>query len=164
MYLLMAEKANMLLKKYQVQQFPIPTDLIEHIITSEGIDIRITKYLKRAMFCDNVIYIRPAVEHSYRREYLVHETAHIYHSGNTALLDPIVVDKFEGQANAFAAYFLMPAGLFENHLARGENDYTLAESFGVKQQLVKARKALSRGLIESGHFKRLMEEIQHLWS
>ncbi len=132
MYFLMAEKANQLLHKYQVQEFPVPLDIIEHVIYSEGIDIQITKYLTHALFCDNVIYIGQALENSCRREYLVHEAGHMYHAGNAALLSPVVVDKNESQAKAFAAYFLMPVGVFEAHLARGENDYSLGEAFGVK--------------------------------
>jgi Zn-dependent peptidase ImmA (M78 family) len=153
MYLLMAEKANQLLHKYQVKEFPVPLDVIEHIIYNEGISIQITKYLTRALFCDNVIYIGQALENSCRREYLVHETAHMYHAGNTALLDPITVDKNEAQAKAFAAYFLMPVGVFEAHLAKGENDYALEEAFGVKQELIQYRKLLSKALLESGNYE-----------
>ncbi len=163
MYLLMAEKANRLLKKYQVQEFPISLELIEHILNSEGINIQITRYLKRAVYCDDIIYIGQALGPSCCREYLVHETAHSYHYGNTALLDPVSVDKYESQACAFTAYFLMPVGLFESYLACGENNYTLAELFGVKQDLIETRKLLSCGLIESGIYYRLKEEIQHLW-
>jgi hypothetical protein len=50
----MAEKANQLLHKYHIKTFPIPIDIIENIITSESINIEITKYLKisqkRAVF------------------------------------------------------------------------------------------------------------------
>jgi Zn-dependent peptidase ImmA (M78 family) len=154
MYLLMADKANKLLYKYRVQEFPIPLDTIEYIIHSEDIDIQITKCLNRALFCNNVIYISPNLERSYLREYLVHEAGHMYHAGNTAFLDPIVVDKNEGQARAFAAYFLMPIGIFELYLARGENDHSLGEIFGVKQELVRIRKILSHSLIESGNYDR----------
>ena len=73
------------------------------------------------------------------------------------------MDKNESQAGAFTAYFLMPVGLFESYLACGENNYTLAELFGVKQSLFETRKLLSGGLIESGIFNRLKKEIQHLW-
>jgi len=93
MHLLMAQKANQLLHKYQVREFPVPLDIIERVIYSEGISIQITKYLTRALFCNDVIYIGQALENTCRREYLVHEAAHMYHAGNTALLDPITVDK-----------------------------------------------------------------------
>ncbi|WP_073093528.1 ImmA/IrrE family metallo-endopeptidase [Thermosyntropha lipolytica] len=119
MHLLMAEKANQLLHKYQIRDFPVPLDIIERVIYSKGISIQITKYLTRALFCDNTIYIAQALENSCRREYLVHEAAHMYHASNTTLLDPITADKNEAQARAFAAYFLMPIGIFETHLARG---------------------------------------------
>ena len=163
MYQLMAEKANKLLVKYQVSEFPISLETIEHILISEGINIQITSYLKRALYCDNVIYIGEALEQSCYREYMIHETAHTYHYGNTALLDPVIVNKNEGQARAFAAYFLMPIGLFEKYLACDENNYSLAESFGVNQELIETRKSLSQGLINSGMFYKLREEMQHLW-
>ncbi|NLK53067.1 MAG: ImmA/IrrE family metallo-endopeptidase [Syntrophomonadaceae bacterium] len=154
MYLLMAEKATQLLRKYQVKEFPIPLDVIEHILLSEGIDIQIAKYLNRAVFCDNTIYIGQALDNSCRREYLVHEAGHVYHAGNTALLDSFTMDKNEAQAQAFAAYFLMPIGVFEAHLARGETDYALGEIFGVKQELVAYRKELSKALAEGGCYNR----------
>jgi len=155
----MAEKANQLLYKYQVKEFPVPLDVIEHIIYNEGIDIQITKYFNRALFCDNVIYIGQALENSCQREYLVHEVAHIYHTGNTALLNPITVDKNEAQAKAFAAYFLLPVGIFEAYLARGENDYTLSEIFGVNRELIEFRKFLFQSLADSGNYERLRYKI-----
>ena len=151
MNLLMAEKASQLLQKYQVKDFPIPLDTIEHIILSEGIDIQITKYLNRALYYDNTIYIGQALESHCYRECLVHEAGHQYHAGNAALLNPFTIDKNEAQAQAFAAYFLMPIGIFETHLAHGEADYTLSKIFGVKQELVLFRKKLSRALLERGY-------------
>jgi len=121
MYLLMAEKANKLLHKYQVIEFPVPLETIEHVIYNEGISVQITKYLTHALFCDDTIYIAQGLENLHMREYMLHEAGHMYHAGNTALLDPLVVDKNEAQAKAFAAYFLMPVGVFEAHLARGES-------------------------------------------
>ena len=153
MFLLMAEKANQLLRKYLVKDFPVPLDVIDRIVYSEGIDIQITKYLNCALFYDNIIYIGQALENSCQREYLVHEAAHMYHAGDAALLNPLTIDKNEAQAKAFAAYFLMPIGVFEAHLAREENDYTLGETFGVKQELVQHRKVLSKALLESGSYE-----------
>ena len=150
MYLLMAEKANQLLQKYQVKDFPIPLEIIEHIIYSEGIAIQITKYLNRALLYDNVIYIGQALDSFCCRECLVHEAGHTYHAGNTALLNSATNGKNEGQAQAFAAYFLMPIGIFEAYLAQGETDYTLSETFGVNQELVAYRKILLKALLESG--------------
>lgn len=159
MFLNMAEKANKLLQKYQVKDFPVPTDIIEQIIYNEGISIEITKYLKKSLYHEDggskVIYIGHALQNSLYREYLLHETAHMYHYGNTALQDPILIDKNEGQAQAFAAYFLMPIGIFEQYLAQGESDYNLSEIFGVTMDLVSFRKELSLDLIEGGDYERL---------
>lgn len=159
MYLNMAEKANQLLEKYQVKDFPVSIDVIEQIICNEGIDIEITKYLKKGLYHEDggskVIYIGQALENNLYRECLLHEAAHMYHYGNTALQDPIIFDKNEAQAKAFAAYFLMPIGIFEQYLARGENNYSLSEIFGVTQELVQYRKELSKSLIEGGAYSRL---------
>lgn len=151
MHLLMAEKANHLLYKYQIREFPIPLEIIERVILGEGIDIKTTKYLNHALYYNNTIYIGQALESFCHREYLVHEAGHNYHAGNTALLNPLTFDKNEAQAEAFAAYFLMPIGVFEKHIAWGETDYALSEIFGVKQELVLIRKKLSRALWEGGH-------------
>lgn len=165
MYLNMAVKANQLLRKYKVKVFPVPTDIIEQIIYNEGISIEITKYLKKGLYYENgrkkVIYIGHALKNKIYRECLMHETAHIFHHGNTALMDPILIDKNEGQAHAFAAYFLMPVGVFEQYLAQGENDYSLAEIFGVTQELVEYRKELSKSLIESGEYVNLCLNFFH---
>lgn len=159
MFLFIAEKVNALLHKHQVKEFPVPLEIIERIICSEGIDIRITKYLNRALYCNNTIYIGQALDNFCRREYLVHEAGHAYHAGNTTLLDPISVDKAEAQAQAFAAYFLMPIGIFEAYLARGETDYALGEIFGVKQELVIYRKELSKALAESN----CLEQVRYIF-
>lgn len=159
MYTLMAEKANRLLNKYKVKSFPVSIDVIEKIISNEKISIQITKYLKKGLYYENagskVIYIGKSLDNSLCRECLLHEVAHMFHYGNTALLAPPVVHKNEGQAQAFAAYFLMPIGVFETYLAKGENDYTLSEIFGVTQELVLYRKKLSQSLIEGGSYKQM---------
>jgi len=163
MYINMAEKANNLLCKYKIRQFPIPIEIIEHIIISEGISIEITKYLKKGMYHEEagskVIFIGQALENRRCREYLIHETAHMYHYGNAALMDPIQVEKNEGQAQAFAAYFLMPIGVFEYYLEREENDYALSEIFGVTQELVVFRKGLTAALVEGNEYERLRYNI-----
>lgn len=159
MHLLMAEKANQLLHKYQIKDFPIPIDIIEQIICNEGIGIEITKYLKKALYyeCGNnrTIFIGYIRNEKFQRELLVHEAAHMYHCGNVALLDPIVIDKNESQAQAFAAYFLMPIGIFEKYWAQNESDYALAEAFGVMIELVQFRKKLGWALWEAGEYERL---------
>lgn len=161
----MLEKATILLKKYHIIEFPIPLALIEEIILKEGIKLQITKYLKRSFYYEDskekIIYLGQKVKQTCQlREYLIHETAHIYHCGNTALLSPLVVDKNESQAQAFAAYFLMPLGIFEAYIAIGENDYNLSEKFGVTQELVGYRKKLLSSIIESCYY----EQVKHNYS
>ena len=159
----MLEKATMLLQKYCITEFPIPVDLIEDIIFKEGIKLQLTKYLKKGFYYEDseekIIYLGSKIHQTSKlREYLIHETAHMYHCGNTTLLPPLVVDKNESQAKAFAAYFLMPLGIFEKYLVKGKNDYRLSELFGVTQDLVRYRKRLSKALIESGSYEQLLKK------
>lgn len=159
----MLKKATTFLEKYNIIEFPIPIDIIKNIISHEGIKIEVTKYLKKSSYYEDsnskIIYLGcKGCKINYscqQREYLVHETAHIYHCGNTALLPSLVIDKNEGQAQAFAAYFLMPFGLFEVYLTKGENEYDLSERFGVTQELVRYRKKLLKSILESGYYKQL---------
>ncbi|WP_213975263.1 ImmA/IrrE family metallo-endopeptidase [Tepidanaerobacter acetatoxydans] len=156
----MLEKATRLLWKYDIKEFPVPVDAIEETIFKEDIKLSITKYLKKSFYYEDskskIIYLGHKVKATYKqREYLLHETAHMYHNGNTALLTSVVIHKNEGQAQAFAAYFLMPIGVFETYLAKGENDYALSEIFGVTQELVLYRKELSQSLIEGGSYEHM---------
>lgn len=163
MYLNMAEKANQLLHKYRIKIFPIPVDTIENIIISEGINIEITKYLKNGIYLESnnskTIYIGCALENTLKRECIVHEAAHMYHYYNTALSDSTFLDKNEKQAQAFAAYFLMPVGVFEAHVSQNKNDHELAETFGVTQELITFRKELSRTLLETGIYEYVKYDI-----
>ena len=157
MYLQMLEKAIILLQKYNITEFPIPIDVIEEIIFKEGVKLQITKYLEKAFYYEDskekIIYLGHKVKATYQqREYLLHETAHMYHCGNTALLPSLVVDKNESQAEAFAAYFLMPFPVFETCLAKGENNFQLSQRFGVTQDLVRCRMKLLESLIENGYY------------
>nr|WP_237268873.1 ImmA/IrrE family metallo-endopeptidase [Thermoanaerobacterium thermosaccharolyticum] len=61
-------------------------------------------------------------------------------------------NKYEMEAQAFAAYFLMPIGIFEKHLELEKNDYELSHDFGVTLELVKFRKDLTKALIDSGEY------------
>lgn len=161
----MLKKATILLQKYSIIEFPIPVDVIEDIIFKEGIKLQITKYLKKAFYYEDnkekIIYLGHKVKATYQqRKYLLHETAHMYHCGNTALLPPLVVDKNESQAKAFAAYFLMPFGIFELYIAKGESDFNLSERFGVAPDLVGYRKNLLKSIMESGYY----EQVKHNYS
>nr|WP_257789825.1 ImmA/IrrE family metallo-endopeptidase [Thermoanaerobacterium thermosaccharolyticum] len=68
-------------------------------------------------------------------------------------------DKYEMEAQAFAAYFLMPIGIFEKHLELEENDYELSQDFGVTLELVKFRKDLTKALIDSGEYNLLVYSL-----
>lgn len=156
----MLKKATILLKKYHIIEFPIQLVLIEDIILKEGIKLQITKYLKRSFYYEDskekIIYLGQKVKQTCQlREYLIHETAHIYHCGNTALLPPLVVDKNESQAKAFAAYFLMPFGIFEVLIEKGESNFNLSERFGVAPELVGYRKNLLKSIMESGYYEQV---------
>ncbi len=72
----------------------------------------------------------------------------------------IVVDKQEQQAEAFAAYFLMPVYVFEEALKYCSNDYELAEEFGVMVEFVQFRKKLTEALIHDGYFDEQFTELK----
>jgi Zn-dependent peptidase ImmA (M78 family) len=71
-----------------------------------------------------------------------------------------VINKQEMQANAFAAYFLMPVYVFEESLKLGRSDYDLAEEFGVTVNFVRFRKELTEALIHGGYFDEMLEQIE----
>ena len=79
----------------------------------------------------------------------------MYQGSNHFRNDYSINAKNEAQANAFAAYFLMPVYVFEEAMTYTENDYELAEEFGVTAQFVKYRKKLTEGLLLDGYFNEL---------
>lgn len=154
MYFTMAQKANKLLLKYNIINFPINIDIIEYIIENEGLEIEFTDSIKNAVIIDNTIYMnKPDNTHDYR-SFVIHEYGHYtYQCGNIEYLPN--KNKYEMEAQAFAAYFLMPIGIFEKHLELEENDYELSQDFGVTLELVKFRKSLTKALIDSGEYNLL---------
>lgn len=64
----------------------------------------------------------------------------------------IIVKKQEKQAEAFAAYFLMPVYIFEEALKYCSSDHELAEEFGVTVTFIRFRKQLTEALINDGYF------------
>lgn len=163
MHVLMAEKANAILLRYNISSFPISIETIEYIIEKENIHLEYTKYLKKALYLEEnkkrYIYVGFEKNMDKLREYLVHEYGHTYHCGNFYFLNKIVIAKNEAQAKAFCAYFLMPIGIFEQYWKQDDNDYFLSESFGVVISLVRFRKQLSISLIESGEYERLRYDL-----
>jgi len=153
MYLLMAQKANALLNKYNINEFPVPVYIIEQIITNEKYKIQVLKHLKTtAAIIGNNVLVGNVPDSKYR-EYLVHESCHIqYHTGNQTNKNKWQVAKEEAQAKAFAAYFLMPLGVFEKAMKECECDYCLSEEFGVDIGLVRFRKHLTQELLENGYY------------
>jgi len=156
MYIMMAQKANVLLKKHNITEFPVPVHIVEQIIIEKKYKIQILKHLRdKAVTIDDAVLVGTASGSGYR-ECLVHESCHIqYHAGNQLQKNKWQVAKDEGQAQAFAAYFLMPLGIFEAAMRENECSYYLSEEFGVTVELVEHRKHLLISLLESGEYSML---------
>ncbi|WP_196793646.1 ImmA/IrrE family metallo-endopeptidase [Thermoanaerobacterium thermosaccharolyticum] len=154
----MAQKANKLLLKYNIVNFPINIDIIEYIIENEGLEIEFTSSIKKAVIIDNTIYMNKPDNMSDYRSFVIHEYGHYtYQCGNIEYLSN--KNKYEMKAQAFAAYFLMPIGVFEKHLELNQNDYELSHDFGVTLELIKFRKDLTKALIDSGEYNLLVYSL-----
>ncbi|MPW26437.1 ImmA/IrrE family metallo-endopeptidase [Alkalibaculum sp. M08DMB] len=152
MFFRMLQRANFLLTEYQIFDFPIQLDTIDQIIKDLNIKIIIKNNLKSSMYLDGELTIGDYVSQQYR-ENLIHEVCHItQHAANAFNNDNTTIAKNEAQANAFAAYFLMPVFIFESDLSQGCNDFELSENFGVNIEFVRYRKTLTESLIHIGYF------------
>jgi hypothetical protein len=159
MYYNMLNKAIYLLTEYQIFDYPIDKDTIEQIILDNHLKLVVLKNLCSTV-CINDTILLPKTQNNAFRESVVHEIGHtLYHYGNSLLKNKIIVNKQEKQANAFAAYFLMPVYVFEEALKYCSNDYELAEEFGVTINFVKFRKELTESLINDGYFDEQLEQI-----
>lgn len=159
MYYNMLNKAIYLLTEYQIFDYPIDKDTIEQIILDNHLKLVVLKNLCSTV-CINDTILLPKTQNNAFRESVVHEIGHtLYHYGNSLLKNKILVNKQEKQANAFAAYFLMPVYVFEEALKYCSNDYELAEEFGVTVDFVKFRKELTESLINDGYFDEQLEQI-----
>lgn len=153
MFLRMLQRANYILTEYQIFDFPVPLEVIEQIITDMNIKIIINKYLKTSLFVEGEILTGQKRPSLYREDF-THEICHIqYHPTNTYMIDKIILAKNEAQAQAFAAYFLMPVFIFESDLMEGLSDYELSENFGVTIDFVRYRKTLTEGLLNINYFE-----------
>lgn len=152
MFLRMLQRANYLLTEYQIFGFPVPIDIIDQIIIDMNIKIIIKSNLKSSMYLDGELSIGIYDPEQYRED-LIHEVCHItQHAANAFNHDNVTIAKNEAQANAFAAYFLMPVFIFESDLSQGCNDFELSENFGVNIEFVRYRKTLTESLIHIGYF------------
>lgn len=159
MYIRIAQKANALLYQYKIKEFPIPYYIIEQIFEDQNIKIVLRNNLKFAAVIGDELLIRKCSGSDYRHM-LSHEYLHVNeHVGNYFTKDRTVIAKDEAQANAFAAYFLMPVGMFEESLKHSANDFELAEEYGVTIELVQLRKELTKALLESGQLYLLKKAI-----
>lgn len=159
MYYNMLNKAIYLLTEYQIFYYPIDKDTIEQVITDKNLKIITLKNLSSTICVDDTI-LMPKTQNNAFRECVVHELGHaICHCGNSLLKEKAVVNKQEMQANAFAAYFLMPVYVFEEALKYCSNDYELAEEFGVTPEFVQFRKKLTEALLYDGYFDESVTEL-----
>lgn len=157
MYYNMLDKAMDLLIEYKIYDYPVDKDTIEQVILDKELKIIVLKNLSSTVYINDTILL-PKIENKAFREDVAHELGHaISHCGNSLLKTKTVIRKQEMQADAFAAYFLMPVYVFEEALKYCSNDYELAEEFGVTVNFVKFRKKLSEALINDGYFDETLE-------
>lgn len=159
MYYNMLNKAIYLLTEYQIFEYPIDKDTIEQMILDSHLKL-VTLNSLSSTVCINDVILTPKSQNKAYRENVVHEIGHAQcHCGNSLLKSKIIVDKQEQQAEAFAAYFLMPIYVFEEALKYCNSDYELAEEFGVTVKFVQFRKKLTEALMYDGYFNELSELI-----
>jgi hypothetical protein len=156
----MLNKAIYLLTEYQIFDYPIDKETIEQVISDKHLKLITLKNLSTTIYIDDTI-LMPKTQNNAFREDVVHELGHaFFHYGNSILKEKTVISKQEMQANAFAAYFLMPVYVFEESLKLGRSDYDLAEEFGVTVNFVRFRKELTEALIHDGYFDEMLEQIE----
>lgn len=98
------------LETNNIKDIPIPIYAIEQIIIDHDFDIVIIPTLKKSCVFDQTLFVANLPDAEFRIS-LAHELGHI-------LLHNFFIysSQAEAQANAFAAYFLMPPGMFEKDL------------------------------------------------
>lgn len=153
MYYRMLNKAIYLLTEYQIFDYPISKDIIEQIIYDNNLKHVVLNNMSTSCCIEDTI-LTPKLDDAAYRETMLHELGHANnHVGNALLKNKLILSKEEKQAQAFAAYFLMPVHVFEELLKLEYNDYELAEEFGVDVEFVKFRKELSEALRNDGYFE-----------
>lgn len=157
MYYRMLNKAIYLITEYQIFDYPIDRDTIAQIILDNNLKhVTLNKLTTSCVINDTIL--SPSLCNKDYRETMIHELGHAsYHVGNALHKNKLVLSKEEKQANAFAAYFLMPVYVFEELIKLGYNDFELAEEFGVNVEFVKFRKELTERLMHDGYFITNME-------
>ncbi len=161
MYYNMLKKAIYLLTEYQIFDYPINKETIEQVISDKNLRIITLKNISTTLYIGDVILTPKTQNNASYRENIVHELGHAYfHYGNSLLKNKTIVSKQEIQAEAFAAYFLMPVYIFEEAMKYCSNDYELSEEFGVTISFVKFRKKLTEALINDGYFDELIEQFE----
>lgn len=123
------------LQSNNISEFPIPIYAIEQIIIDLDFDIVIIPTLRKSCVFDQTLFVANLPDAEFRVS-LAHEIGHI-------LLHDFFIhsSQAEAKANAFAAYFLMPPGMFEKDMEQ-LNEWDLAEKYGVPVESVIKRAAL----------------------
>ncbi|MDD4678207.1 MAG: ImmA/IrrE family metallo-endopeptidase [Tissierellia bacterium] len=155
----MLNKSIYLLTEYQIFEYPIDKDTINQIVADSNLKLVTLKKPLFDRFIDDEI-LTPKTQNNAFRENIIHEIGHVYcHCGNSLMKNKIIVNKQEKQAEAFAAYFLMPVYVFEEAMKYCNNDFELAEEFGVTVKFVHYRKKHTEAIIKDGYFDEPLEQI-----
>ncbi|MFZ7119794.1 MAG: ImmA/IrrE family metallo-endopeptidase [Eubacteriaceae bacterium] len=165
MFLRMLKKANYFLREYEILDFPISIELIQEIFNDLNYRIVIIKNMKQhgTIYADNILIT--GINSACLRENMCHECGHIVsHHYNQYCDDKIQIIKNEAQAQAFAAYLLMPVFIFEETIKYCNNDYEVSEEFGVNVEFVQYRKTLTAGLVRINYFKKTRNKFNEFGS
>lgn len=158
MYYKMLNKAIYLLTEYEIYDYPINKDIISQIIEDNNLKHVVLSNLSFGSCVIDDEILTPKLDNKDYRETIMHEIGHAYkHAGSALKKNKYVWGKEEKQANAFAAYFLMPIYVFEELLNLEYNDFELADEFGVNVEFVKFRKELTEALKHDGYFNELSD-------
>ncbi|MEO1815291.1 MAG: ImmA/IrrE family metallo-endopeptidase [Acetobacterium sp.] len=129
------------LESNNISEFPTPIYTIEQIIIDHDFDIVIIPTLTKSGIFDKTLFVPHLPDFEFRVS-LAHELGHI-------ILHEFFIHsaQSEARADAFAAYFLMPSGHFEDH-APAMTKYDLSEFYGVPVNFINKRMELSIDLIQ----------------
>lgn len=117
-------------------------DLICEKLGLEVIEETLDGRLKEVYFGDSIV-IKKSLPESEKRELVAHALGHhLMHAGNHLAMQKRIYsfgNYHERQANAFAAYLLIPQDQLENKLAKAVSVNELAQDFDTTEKLINLR-------------------------
>jgi Zn-dependent peptidase ImmA (M78 family) len=142
MYENLKAKAHELLEIFQNAADYTDTATLETILETNHFQIKVID-IEYACYLENIIFCGRKDEISYRHN-LAHEIAHIYLHCTLFSLSHPPNYKNEAQAEAFAAFLLLPSPAFEEDLMNQMGDKALSDKYQAPLHLIKVRKRICR--------------------